>query len=85
VKTIQIKGASESLRIRLEQAASRNFRSMNQEALSRLEASFEMEDALATERDQKWIDEGLASKRVPGGIQRLREIARKARAVRACG
>jgi hypothetical protein len=45
-KTIQVKGASEELRLRLESSAERNFRSLNQEALARLEFSFEVEDAL---------------------------------------
>jgi hypothetical protein len=83
VKTIQIKGASEVLRLRLEAAATANFRSMNQEALARLERSFELEDALVTERDQQWIDEALAGKMRSGSIQRLRAIARKARAPHA--
>jgi len=45
-KTIQVKGASEELRLRLESSAERNFRSLNQEALARLEFSFDFEDAL---------------------------------------
>lgn len=52
---------------------------MNQEALARLERSFVLEDALATERDQRWVDEALAGPTRPGSIARLREIAAKAR------
>ena len=80
-KPIQIKGASEVTRERLKASAEANFRSMNQEALARLEASFVLEDALATARDQKWVDEALAAPMKPGSIKRLREIAAKARAV----
>ncbi len=76
-KPIQIKGASETLRTRLEESAQTNFRSLNQEALARLERSFEMEDALTRERDQKWIDEAMASPVKPGGINQLRKIAER--------
>jgi hypothetical protein len=76
-KSIQIKGASETLRTRLEESAQTNFRSLNQEALARLERSFEMEDALTRKRDQKWIDEAMASPVTPGGITQLRKIAER--------
>jgi len=79
-KTIQVKGASEELRARLESSAERNFRSLNQEALARLEFSFDLEDALSSRLQQKWIDEGLAGTLRPGSIERLKEIAAQARA-----
>jgi len=47
-KTIQVKGASEELRTRLASSAERNFRSLNQEALARLQFSFDLEDALVS-------------------------------------
>jgi hypothetical protein len=78
-KTIQIKGASEALRARLQQSAHKNNRSLNQETLERLERSFELEDAIVNRRDQKWIDEALAGEFRPGSIARLREIAARAR------
>jgi hypothetical protein len=78
-KTIQVKGASEELRSRLESSALRNFRSLNQEALARLEFSFDLEDALLHRTHQKWIDEALAGSLRPGSIQRLRRIAAQAR------
>ena len=79
-KTIQVKGASEELRLRLESSAERNFRSLNQEALARLEFSFDLEDALMSKIHQKWIDEALAGTLRPGSIERLRRIAAKAKA-----
>ena len=81
-KTIQVKGASEELRSRLESSAERNFRSLNQEALARIEFSFDIEDALMTKTHQKWIDEALAGAFRPGSIARLKSIAAKAKARR---
>ena len=81
-KTIQVKGASEELRARLENSAGRNFRSLNQEALARLEFSFDIEDALISKTHQKWIDEALAGTMRPGSIQRLKRLAAKARSSR---
>src|SRR5437762_13764734 len=81
-KTIQVKGASEELRLRLESSAERNFRSLNQEALARIEFSFEIEDALSSKRHQKWIDGALAGTFRPGSIQLLKRIAAKAKAAR---
>jgi hypothetical protein len=81
-KTIQVKGASEELRARLESSAQRNYRSLNQEALARLEFSFDLEDALLQRAHQKWIDEALAGTLRPGSIQRLKRIAAQARARR---
>ncbi len=80
MKVIQIKGASPALRSRLSAAAEANFRSMNQEALHRLERSFELEDALVSKTHQAWVDEALAGRMKPGSVERLREIGSKARA-----
>jgi predicted transcriptional regulator len=78
-KVIHIRGASESLRARLDSSAEKNHRSLNQEALERLERSFEVEDALVNARDQKWIDEAMSGEFRPGSVARLREIAAQAR------
>ncbi len=76
---IQVKGASEVLRERLITSARKNHRSLNQEALERLEKSFEFEDALVSARDQKWMDQALAGEFRAGSVARLRQIARKTR------
>jgi hypothetical protein len=76
---IQVKGASEVLRDRLVSSAEKNHRSLNQETLERLERSFEIEDALVSVRDQKWMDEAMAGEFRSGSLARLRRIAAKAR------
>ena len=82
-KTIQVKVASETLRTRLQASASENFRTLDQEALARIERSFELEDALVSGTHQRWVDEALAGEMRPGSAKRLRTIARKARALAA--
>lgn len=82
-KTLQVKVASESLRARLAASASENFRTVDQEALARLERSFEIDDALVTPSHQKWVDEALSGEMRVGSVKRLRSIARKARALAA--
>jgi hypothetical protein len=57
--SIVLKDVPDDLRAQLEQEASANFRTLDQEALARLQRSFEME--MNTARDQRWIDEALAS------------------------
>jgi hypothetical protein len=81
-KTIQVKGVPETLRARLESSAKRNYRSLNQEALARLELSFEIEDAMMSKQHQKWIDEAMEGSFHPGSIQRLKNIAAKAKAAK---
>lgn len=76
---IQVKGAPDALRERLQASAEKNHRSLNQEALERLERSFEIEDAMVSARDQKWIDEAMASEFRPGSVARIREICARAR------
>lgn len=56
-----LKNIPEDLRAQLESEAAANFRSLTQEALARLERTFEIDAALNTKRDQRWIDEALAS------------------------
>ena len=46
---------------RLKCEAAANFRSVTQEAMSRIERTFQMDAQATTEREQKWIDEALAS------------------------
>ena len=83
MKTIAVKGASEELRSRLEASAERNHRSLNQEALARLEMSFAVEDAAQNRRDQAWVDEAMGGDFKPGSAARLRHLAARARAVAA--
>ena len=79
-RTIQVKGASEELRSRLESSAEQNFRSLTQEALARLEFSFDIEDAFHTKQHQKWVDEAFAGTLRPESISRLKRIAARAKA-----
>ncbi len=76
-KPIQIKGASDVLRTRLEQSAEMNFRSLNQEALARLEKSFEAEDAAMLFKVQKWIDESDAAPVKKNTLAQLRRIEQR--------
>ena len=77
---LQVKGIPKELKARLAASAGRNFRSLNQEALARIEMSFDIEDALASKTRQQWIDEALAGELRPGSLDRLRDLAVKARA-----
>jgi hypothetical protein len=49
------------LHAQLKNEAAANFRSITQEAMSRIERTFEIDAALNTKRDQRWIDEAMAS------------------------
>jgi len=79
-KPLQIKNPSDDLYSRMVESAERNFRSITQEMEARLVFSFEAEDALVAKVHQKWLDEAAAGKFSPGSIQRLKEVAAKARA-----
>ena len=59
--SITIKGIPKELHAQLKREAEANFRSLNQEVLARIERTFEIDAALNSKRDQKWIDEALAS------------------------
>jgi plasmid stability protein len=59
--SITLKGLPEDLRGQLKLEAEANFRSMAQEAMARLQRSFEIDAALRTKGDQRLIDEALAS------------------------
>ena len=41
---LQVKGVTDEIKERLTASAERNFRSLNQEALARIQFSFEIED-----------------------------------------
>ena len=77
---LQVKGVTDEIKERLTASAERNFRSVNQEALARIQFSFEIEDSLRSKTLKKMIEEGLAGSSRPGTLARLREIAAKARA-----
>lgn len=72
---------SDEVRERLQASADRNFRSLNQEALARIQFSFEVEDSLRANQFQKLVDEGLAGTERSGSVARLRDIAAQARAL----
>lgn len=59
--SITIKGIPEDMHGQRKAEAEANFRSLNQEVLARLERTFAIDAALNRKRDQKWIDEALAS------------------------
>jgi hypothetical protein len=59
--SIILKGIPDALHAQLEQEASANFRSLDQEALARIEMSFQIQEAFNTKRVQNWIDEALTS------------------------
>ena len=49
------------LHTQLKNEAAANYRSLAQEAMSRLERTFQIDAALTARRDQNWIDEAIAS------------------------
>ena len=59
--SIILKDIPEDLHAQLKQEADANFRSLTQEAMARLQRSFDIEAASNTRRDQHWIDEALSS------------------------
>src|SRR5271168_3970978 len=59
--SITLKDIPMELHAQLKNEAAANFRSLTQEAMSRLERTFQIDAALTTKRDQKWIDEAIAS------------------------
>ena len=79
IKTLQVKGMPAELRERLEASAARNFRSLNQEALARIQFSFEVEDRGAAAGLNERIAEGLKGEPHAGSAARLHEIAAQAR------
>jgi hypothetical protein len=59
--TITLKDIPEDLHAQLKNEASANLRSLNQEALWRLQQSFELDAAVQSRRDQKLIDKAIGS------------------------
>ncbi|HKW31088.1 MAG TPA: hypothetical protein VJT54_17320 [Verrucomicrobiae bacterium] len=56
-----LKDIPEDLRAQLEREASAHFRTPGQEALARIEMSFQIQEAFTTKRVQGWIDGALDS------------------------
>ena len=59
--SITLKDLPADLHGQLKTEAEANFRSLAQEVLARLQRSFEIDAALRTKRDQRLVDEALAS------------------------
>ena len=59
--SITLKSVPPELHAQLKKEAQANFRTVDEEVLSRVQQSFDVEAAFNTNRDQRWIDEGLAS------------------------
>ncbi len=59
--SITLKDLPEDIHARLVREAEANHRSLNGEAIRRLELSFDLESALNSKRDAQWIREALAS------------------------
>jgi len=61
VASITLKDIPMELHTQLKNEAAANYRSLAQEAMSRLERTFQIDAALTARRDQNWIDEAIAS------------------------
>lgn len=59
--SITINNFPEEIHGQLQRESEANFRSLDQEVLARLVRTFEIDHALNSKRDQKWIDEAIAS------------------------
>jgi hypothetical protein len=59
--SITLKDIPMELHAQLKNEVAANFRSITQEAMSRLERTFQIDAAMTIKRDQKWIDEAIAS------------------------
>ncbi len=59
--SIALKSIPMELHAQLKNEAAANFRSITQDAMSRIERTFQIDAALTTMRDQQWIDEAIAS------------------------
>lgn len=59
--SITLKDIPVELHAQLKNEAAANFRSITQEAMSRIERTFQIDAALTTKRDQQWINEAIAS------------------------
>ena len=61
MSNLLLKDVPQELQAQLAREASANFRTLDQEALARIEMSFQIQDAFSTKRVQHWMDEALAS------------------------
>jgi hypothetical protein len=59
--SITLKDIPVDLHAQLKQEADANYRSLNQEAMYRIARTFEIDDVLTSKRDQRLVDEALAS------------------------
>jgi hypothetical protein len=59
--SLTLKSIPVELHAQLKNEAAANFRSLTQEAMSRIERTFQIDAALTSKRDQQWIDEAIAS------------------------
>ncbi len=59
--SITVKSIPMELHAQLKNEAAANFRSITQEAMSRIERTFQIDAAMTTKRDQQWIDEAIVS------------------------
>jgi hypothetical protein len=59
--SITLKDIPVDLHAQLKQEAGANYRSLNQEAMFRIARTFEIDEAMTSKRDQRLIDEALAS------------------------
>ena len=58
--SLTLKDIPMELHAQLKNEAAANFRSITQEAMSRIERTFQIDAALNTKRDQRWFDEAMA-------------------------
>jgi hypothetical protein len=75
--SITIKGIPPDLHGQLKREADANFRSLNQEVLARIQRTFEIDAALDTKRDQKWIDAALTGSAKPLSEREMNAIRDK--------
>ena len=59
--SITLKGIPEEVHAQLKSEAEANFRSLNQEALARIERTFAQDDQLTTDTVNGFLDESIAS------------------------
>jgi hypothetical protein len=59
--SVTIKDLPADVHGQLKREAEANFRSLNQEVLARIQRSFEIDAALNRKREEKWVDEAVAS------------------------
>jgi len=59
--SLTLKDIPADIHERLKTSAGSNFRSVTQEAFARLQLSFDVEEAAATNLHQSWIDQAIAS------------------------